>query len=191
MPEALSFRIGALLPKAGQIASQVAVAVLATGLASNLFGSRAPSAPEPVQTGKITARIENAFTPATTLALYPQDMMALSSIERFKPAAFQPASPEPAAPVAAAPARPRQPDVANVLPPPRPPQATLVAAIVAPTPPPPAATEPEAHRLRIAGVSVPLPAVDFSRYVPNKDDVLGTFSRAKSAVDWLTHVSSR
>jgi hypothetical protein len=190
MHQAHSFRIGALLPKAAQVASQVAIAVIATGIASALFSAREPSAPVRVADGKLTARIENAFTPATTLALYPQELMALSSIERFKAQAFTPSAPETSAkPVAAAPARTR--DLANVLPPPRPPQATLVAVAPVPTALAPAPGEPEQHGLKIAGVSVPLPSVDFSRYVPNKDDVLGTFARARSAVDWIAHVSSR
>jgi hypothetical protein len=183
--------------KLSNVASQVMIAVVATGLASTLFGTQNQAAVDPTATGKITTRIENAFAPATILALSPQDAMALSSIQRFRPMAFEPtvaAAPEAPAPkpVAAAPSKPRSHDVARVLPPARPPQAVLVAAApVAPQAPAAVAPETKPHGVTIAGVAVPLPDVDFKRYIPSGDDMLGTFSRAKSVVERLAHVSSR
>jgi hypothetical protein len=184
------------MSKLSNVASQVMIAVVATGLASTLFGTQSQPAVDPTATGKITARIEHAFAPATILALSPQDAMALSSIQRFRPMAFEPTvaeAPTPKPIVAAAPAKPRSHDIARVLPPARPPQSVLVATAPVIAPQAPAAVVPEAkpHDVTIAGVSLPLPEVDFKRYIPSSDDVFGTFSRAKSVVERLAHVSSR
>ena len=210
LPPRASLRSSTIVPKLSQFAGQILVAVVATGLASALFGARAPAPTETAQAGKYANRIADAAMPARTMALYPQDIAALSAIERFKPVAFTPAPVEakPAPAVAIAAPRPTRVETANVLPPPRPKDAPVVVAAVVPAP---AAVETsvEAARPRglvIAGLAIPtphidlpkvdlpkvgLPDIDVKKYIPTGDDVAKTVGHARSAVDWLAHVATR
>ena len=198
------FSFSAIVPKLSQFSGQILVAVVATGLTSALFGgARAPAPTTVAQNGKYELRIADAAMPAITMALYPQDLAALSSLDRFKPMAFIPAPAEIAAKPAAAAPRPHAVDMASVLPPPRPklgdaPYAVNTAApVLAPVSAQVSAqNEPPAkHGLTIAGVSIPTPSVDFRKYIPTGGDVArnvaATVGHARSAVDWLTHVASR
>lgn len=187
----LANRFGA---KLSGMASQVAVAVVATGLTTSLFTAPRATPPQGEAQAKIAMRVPDAAEPAPVLALYPREAAALANLATFKPtAAFVSATAEETALT----------QVAAVLPPRRPTQTVLdslapqpAAAPLATSTPIKAAVEPNRAEastgVRVAGLTIAMPSLDLVRYVPRGGEFVRDLSRKTlSTIDRLTHVAFR
>lgn len=187
--------------KLAAMASQVAVAVVATGLTTSLFtGPKPTPAPQAESqpanaSSKLTLRIPNAAEAAPVLALYPGDAAAMASLAAFTPTRGFRAAPTAVAGTTESAPRLR---IASVLPPRRPSQARL-DALAAPAPLASAAQtvaqQPSTATrgtIRIAGLSIPAPSLDIVSYIPRSGEFVRDLSRKTlSAVGNLTHVAIR
>ena len=180
---------------ASHLAYQVAVAVIATGLASALFGVGRNSAPDTTASGKLTTRVAVADIAPPGYFAAPEAAPPAPAIENAHPPVV--AQPDLAkTPKIARPRMVRRDDATkpvrafvadtNVLPPRRP-LFAAAATPAAPAPVVPASDGDDARpAMKIAGLSIP--GVDFARYLPDGEPLSRTVAHARSALDWVMHV---